>query len=178
MGSVAYFDKHSVRIKVCKIAYNIDYDFMIMCDSWMLPFLSLAHYLWFSSVHAFTFHASLHVLLVTDFLTTLLGSSLILFAMSFTLHIASTLYLPNSLWFLQKYIKLDQKSWKSAQTSRHVNPMAASFHAFCLLPQHSDRSSWHNIFCRMEHAKQSRYKRWWWSEKKTIYRNLRVMLLY
>ena len=71
--------------------------------------------------------------------------------MSFTLHIASTLYLPNSLWFLQKYIKLDQKSWKSAQTSRRVNPMAASFHAFCLLPQlNSDRSSRHNIFCRMD----------------------------
>ena len=57
--------------------------------------------------------------------------------MSFTLHIASTLYLPNSLtlWFLQKYVKLDQKSWESAQTSRRVNPMAASFHALYLLPQ-------------------------------------------
>ena len=67
--------------------------------------------------------------------------------MSFTPHIASTLYLPNSLWFLQKYIKLDQKSWKSAQTLCRVNPMAASFHAFCLLPQlNSDRSSRHNIF--------------------------------
>ena len=95
---------------------------------------------------------------------------------------ASTLYLPNSLWFLQKYIKLDQKSWKSAQTSRRVNPMVASFYAFCLLPQlnrlNSDRSCQHNIFCRMERAKQSRCKRWWWSEKKTIYQNLRVMLLY
>ena len=98
--------------------------------------------------------------------------SLILFAMSFTLHIASTLYLPNSLWFLQKYIKLDQKSWKSTQILRRVNPMAACFHAFCLLPQlNSNRSSRHNIFCLMERAKQSRCKRWWWSEKKTIYRN-------
>ena len=33
--------------------------------------------------------------------------------------------------------------------------MAASFHAFYLLPQlNSDRSSRHNIFCRMERAKQ------------------------
>ena len=33
--------------------------------------------------------------------------------------------------------------------------MAASFHAFCLLPQlNSDRSSRHNIFCQMERAKQ------------------------
>ena len=53
------------------------------------------------------------------------------------------------------------------------------FHAFCLLPQlNSDCSSQHNIFCRMERAKQSPCKRRWWSKKKTIYRNLRVMLLY
>ena len=33
--------------------------------------------------------------------------------------------------------------------------MAARFHAFYLLPQlNSDRSSRHNIFCRMERAKQ------------------------
>ena len=37
--------------------------------------------------------------------------------------------LPNSLWFLQKYIKLDQKSWKSPPQEsppilRRVNPMA------------------------------------------------------
>ena len=77
----------------------------------------------------------------------------------FTLHIASTLYLPNSLWFLQKYVKLDQKSWKSAQTSRRVNPMAASFHALYLLPQlNSACSSRHNIFCRVEWAKQSRWR--------------------
>ena len=81
--------------------------------------------------------------------------------MSFTLHIASTLYLPNSLWFLQKYVKLDQKSWKSAQTSRRVNPTAASFHALNLLPQlNSARSSRQHIFCRVEQAKQSRCKRW------------------
>ena len=68
--------------------------------------------------------------------------------------IASTLYLPNSPWFLQKYVKLDQKSWKSTQTSRRVNPMAASFHALYLLPQlNSARSSRHNIFCRVERAK-------------------------
>ena len=86
----------------------------------------------------------------------------------------------NSLWFLQKiYVKLDKKSWKSTQTSRHVNPMAASFHTLYLLPQlNSARSSPHNIFCRVERAKQSRCKRWQGSEKKTIYRNSRVMLLY
>ena len=33
-------------------------------------------------------------------------------------------------------------------------------------------------FVGWKRAKQSRCKRWWWSEKKTIYRNLRVMLLY
>ena len=66
----------------------------------------------------------------------------------------STLHLPNSPWFLQKYVKLDQKSWKSAQTSRRVNPMAASFHALYLLPQlNSARSSRHNTFCRVERVK-------------------------
>ena len=57
--------------------------------------------------------------------------------------------------------------------------MAASFHAFYLSPQlNSDRSSRHNIFLQMERAKQSRCKRWRWSEKKMIDQNLRVMLLY
>ena len=111
-------------------------------------------------------------------LTTLLGSSLMFFAMSFTLalHIASKLTVLTE--FTVIFTKEYQIGSKILEIPSNFTPckskaMAACFHAFYLLPQlNSDRSSRHNIFCRMERAKQSRCKRWRWSEKKTIYRNL------
>ena len=43
MGSVAYFDKHSVRIKVCKIAYRFKHSIVLnglaLLDSTRVQFL-------------------------------------------------------------------------------------------------------------------------------------------
>ena len=60
--------------------------------------------------------------------------------MSFTLHIALLVHCTYQIHCdfyksISSWIKNPGLGWKSTQTSRRVNPMAASFHAFCLLPQ-------------------------------------------
>ena len=115
---------------------------------------------------------------VTDFLTTLdLGSSLILFAIA--CHLPYTLLVHCTYQIHCDFYKSISNWIKNPGNPLQFHTLQIQWQqVFMLFISYSDRSSRRNIFCWMERAKQSRCKRWRWSEKKTIYWNLRVMLLY